>query len=93
MIFGKSRRGGRQNVSFGEFSAAYIQYSLLTSRLLNRHLRSQTCTHLQDGGCSAVALKGSCIDIVEPLAEMHRADDLYRTAAGKKSHNEVVCYA
>lgn len=46
-----------------------------------------------DWGRSAVALKGSCIDIVEPLAEMHRADDLYRTAAGKKSHNEVVCYA
>ena len=93
MIFGKSRRGGRQNVSFGEFSAAYILYSLLTSHLLNRHLRSQTCTHLQDGACSAVAVEGGGIDIVQPLAEMGRADDLYGTAAGQKRHDEVVGYA
>ena len=82
-------------MSLGEFSAAYILYSLLTSHLLNRHLRSQTCTHLQDGGCSgsAVAFEGGGIDIVQSFAEMCRADDLYGTAAGKKRHDEVVGYA
>lgn len=31
----------------------------------------------QDGDCSAVAVEGGGIDIVQPLAEMGRTDDLY----------------
>ena len=47
----------------------------------------------QDGDCSAVAVEGGGIDIVQPLAEMCWADDLYGTAAGQKRHDEVVGYA
>ena len=47
----------------------------------------------QDEGCSAVAVEGGGIDIVQPLAEMCRADDLYGTAASQKRHDEVVGYA
>ena len=46
-----------------------------------------------DWGRSAVAFEGGGIDIVQPFAEMSRADDFYGTAACKKRHDEVVGYA
>lgn len=45
-----------------------------------------------DWARSAVAFEGGGIDIVQPFAEMSRADDFYGTAAGKKRHDEVVGY-